>query len=131
MSEDTHQLDLATQIENLYGSGEFDEALEISARALESNPVDLVACGSRWRLVADMFSEEDAKQKICPEIESLLSTNAEIPEVLETAYWGYRRLPGDATNIPKGLLDKMLQFRGTKVYQSALFGLADQSQEAR
>ena len=131
MSDDSHQQNLTMQIENYHKSGEFDKALKISARALESNPADLEAYGSRWRLVADMFSEGDAKEKIRPEIESLLRTNSGTPEVLEAAYWGYRRLPGDAENIPKELLDKMLQFPGTKVYQSALFGLADQSQNTR
>ncbi len=131
MSDATHQQDLATQIENLHEAGEFDTALEISARALESDPVDLEAYRSRWRLVSDIYSEEDAKEKIHPEIESLLQTNAETPEVLSTAYWGYRGLVGDAENIPKELLDKMLQYPGTKAYQSALFGLADQSQDTR
>ena len=131
MSDATHQQDLATQIENLHQSGEFGKALEISERALESNPADLEAYRSRWNLMADMFSEEDAKDKIRPEIESLLQTNAETPEVLSTAYWGYRGLAGDAENIPKELLDKMLQFPGTKAYQSALFGLADQSHDTR
>ena len=130
MSDDTHQQDLATQIKEYHQIGEFDKALEISARALESNPADLEAYRSRWRLIADMFSEEEAKEKVCPEIESLLGTQHETPEVLSTAYWGYRSLPGDADNIPRILLDKMLQHPGTKVYQSALFGLADQSPEA-
>ena len=131
MSDATHQQDLATQIENLHETGEFGTALEISARALESDPADLEAYGSRWRLIADMFSEEDAKEKIRPEIECLLKTEQETPEVLSTAYWGYRGLAGDAENIPKELLDKMLQFPGTKAYQSALFGLAHQSHDAR
>ena len=93
MSEDNHQQDLATQIEKLHQTGEFDKALEISARALESNPADLEAYDSRWKLIADMFSEEKARKEICSEIESVLRTQPEIPEVLGTAYWGYRRLP--------------------------------------
>ena len=128
---DNNQQDLATQIENHHRSGEFDKALEISERAMESNPVDLEACSSRWRLIAEMFPEEDAKRRIHPEIESVLGTHPETPEVLETAYWGYRCLPGGAKNVPMELLDKMLQFPGTKVYQRALFGLAARSQDAR
>ena len=131
MSDATHQQDLATQIEKLHQSGEFGKALEISGRALESNPADLEAYRSRWNLIADMFSEEDAKEKIRPEIECLLRTEQETPEVLSTAYWGYRGLAGDAENIPKELLDKMLQYPGTKAYQSALFGLAHQSHDTR
>ena len=131
MSDDNYQQNLATQIDNHHKSGEFDTALEISARALESDPADLEAYGSRWKLMTDMFSEEDARKEICPEIESLLQTNAETPEVLSTAYWGYKGLAGGAENIPKELLDKMLQFPGTKAYQSALFGLAGQSHDTR
>lgn len=131
MSEVNHPQDLATQIKEYHQIGEFDKALEISAGALESNPADLEACGSRWRLIAEMFSEEEAQGKIRPEIESLLRTNEETPEVLEAAYWGYRRLPGDAANLPSELLDKMLQFPGTKVYQSALLGLASRSPDTR
>ena len=104
MSDDNHQQDLATQIENHHRSGEFDKALEISERAVESNPVDLKACGSRWKLIADMFpEEEEGKRRIHPEIESVLGTHPETPEVLGTAYWGYMDLPGRAKNIPNGI----------------------------
>ena len=130
MSEDEHQQDLAAQIKEYHQIGEYDKALEISAGALESNPVDLDAYRSRWELVADMFPEEEAKGMIRPEIESLLQTNDETQELLNTAYWGYRGLAGGADNVPTVLLDKMLQYPGTKVYQSALFGLAHQSPEA-
>ena len=131
MSNHNHQEDLAAQIENYHRSGEFDRALEISARALESDPADLKAYSSRWELIAEMFPEEEAEKRIHSEIESVLRTQPETPEVLETAYRGYRHLPGGAVNIPMKLLDKMLRFPGTKVYQSALFGLAAQSQDAR
>lgn len=131
MSDNNHQQDLAAQIENYHRSGEFDKALEISERALESNPVDLKAWGSRWKLIAEMFSAEEATKKARPEIESVLRAQPENPEVLWTAYWGYMHLPGGAKNIPMELLEKMLQFPGTKVYQSALFGLAERSQDAR
>ena len=94
MSDDKHHQDLAAQIKEYHQIGEFDKALEISAGALESNPADLEAYGSRWKLVADMFPEEEAKRKIRPEIESLLQTNTETQELLNTAYWGYRGLAG-------------------------------------
>jgi len=131
MSNDNHQQDLATQIENYHRSGEFDKALKISERVLESNTADLKACDSRWRLIADMFPEEEAKKRVRPEIESLLRTHSEIPEVLETAYRGYRCLPGGAKNAPNSLFDKMLQYPRTRVYQAALLGLAARSQDAR
>ena len=131
MSDNNHQQNLATQIENYHRSGELDKALEISARAMESNPPDLKACGSRWRLIADMFPEEEAKKRVRPEIESLLGTHPEIPEVLETAYRGYRCLPGGAKNAPNSLFEKMLQFPITKIYQTALLGLAARSQDTR
>ena len=78
MLDNNHQQDLATQIENYRRSGELDKALEISARALESNPVDLEACGSRWRLIGEMFPEEDARRRIHPEIESVLGTHPRV-----------------------------------------------------
>ena len=131
MSNDNHQEDLATQIENYHRSGEFDKALEISERALESNPPDLKACGPRWELIAKMFSEEEARKRACPEIESLLKTHSETQEVLEVVYRGYRCLPGGAKNAPNSLFDKMLQYPRTKIYQAALFGLAARSQDAR
>ena len=130
MSIDNHQQDLATQIREHHRSGEFDKALEVSARALESNPADLEACGSRWRLIAEMFPEEDAKKRVRPEIESLLKTHSETPEVLEVAYWGYMYLPSRTKNVPDSLFDKMLQYPRTGVYHAALLGLAERSQEA-
>ena len=131
MSIDNHQQDLATRIREHRSSGELDKALEISARALKSNPADLEAYGSRWRLIAEMFPEEDAKKRIHPEIESVLGTHPETPEVLETAYRGYRCLPGGAKNVPDSLFDKMLQYPRTRVYQAALFGLAARSKRGR
>ena len=129
MSDEKHQQDLATQIKTLHKSGEFDKALEISARALESDPVDLEVYDFRWRLIAEMFSEADAKKKIRPEIESLLSTHPETPELLNSAYWGYMELPGRTKNVPSSLFDKMLQYPQTKIYQAALLGLAEQSED--
>ena len=131
MSDNNDQQDLAAQIENYHQSGEFDKALEISERALESNPVDLKACGSRRKLIADMFPEEEAGKQVRPEIESVLRAQPENPEVLGTAYWGYMGLPGRTKNVPNSLYDKMLQHPRTKIYQAALLGLAERSEDAR
>ena len=129
MSNDKYQQDLATQIKNYRRSGEFDKALEISNRALKSNPPDLEAYDSRWELIAEMFSEADAKKRIHAEIETLLRTHPETPEVLYTAYWGYRCLPGSAKDVPSNLLDKMLQYPRTKMYLIALLNSAERSEE--
>ena len=128
MLDDKQQQDLATQIKNYQKSGEFDKALEISKGALKSDPPDLEAYGSRWKLIAKMFPEEEAKKRICPEIETLLKTQPETPEVLNTAHWGYKCLPGRAKNVPSSLFDKMLQYPSTKIYLSALLGLAQRSE---
>ena len=128
MSDDKQQQDLATQIKNYQRSGEFDKALEISNRVLKSDPPDLEVYDSRWRLIAEMFSEEDAKKRIVPEIETLLRTQPETPELLYTACWGYKKLPGRAKNVPNSLFDKMLQYPKTKLYLTALLGLAQRSE---
>ena len=128
MSDDKHQQDLATQIKNYHRSGEFDKALEISNRVLKSDPPDLEAYDSRWRLIAEMFSEEVAKKRIVPEIETLLRTQPETSELLYTACWGYKKLPGRAKNVPNSLFDKMLQYPKTKLYLTALLGLAQRSE---
>lgn len=130
MSDDKHQQDLATQIKNHQRSGEFDKALEISARALESDPLDLEAYDARWRLIGEMFSEADAKKTISPEIETLLKTHPETLELLNAAYWGYMHLPGRAKNVPSSLIDKMLQHPSTTVYMTALLGLAEGNEDA-
>ena len=131
MSNNNPQQDLATQIGEHHRSGELDKALEISERALKSNPADLKACSSRWELIAEMFPDEEAKERVRPEIESLLGTHPETPEVLWTAYWGYMHLPGRTKNVPDSLFDKMLQYPRTEVYHAALLGLAERSQDAR
>ncbi len=128
MSDDKHQQDLATQIKNHRRSGEFDKALEISKGTLKSDPPDLEAYDSRWELIAEMFSEADAKKTISPEIETLLKAHPETLELLNAAYWGYMHLPGRAKNAPSSLFDKMLQYPSTKVYLSALLGLAQRSE---
>ena len=131
MSNDNPQQDLATQIENYHRSGELDKALEISERALESNPADLKAYDSRWRLIGEMFPEEEARKTARPEIESVLRAQPENPEVLWTAYWGYMHLPGHAKNVPDSLFEKMLQYPRTKIYQAALLGLAERNEDTR
>ena len=130
MSDDKHQQDLATQIKNHHRSGEFDKALEISERALKSEPVDLQAYNARWRLIAEVFSEKDARKRIIPEIEVLLRAQPETPEVLHIAYWGYMNFSGRTKNVPNSLFDKMLQHPSTTVYLTALSGLAEKSEDA-
>ena len=129
MPSNNQKQNLATQIKNHHRSGEFDKALEISAQTLKSNPPNLEAYGSRWKLIAEMFSEEEAKKRIYPEIEALLRTHPETLEVLEAAYWGYRHLPGLAKNVPSSLFDKILQHPRTEIYLAALFGLVERSEE--
>ena len=130
MPSHNQQQNLETQITNHRRSGEFDKALEISAQALASNPPNLEAYDSRWKLIAEIFPEEEAKKRICPEIEALLRTHPETLEVLEAAYWGYRRLPGLAKNVPNSLFDKILQHPRTEIYLGALFGLVERSEDA-
>ncbi len=120
---------MAAQIESHHKSGDFDKALEVSARALESDPADSEAYRSRWRLVADVFSETAARKRIQSEVASFLRTQPENPEVLKTAYWGYRELPLDDWDVPRSFFDKMLQYRGTEIHLLALLGLAERSQE--
>ena len=91
---------------------------------------DLEVCGSRWRLIARMFSEADARKTIPPEIESLMRIHPETSEVLYTAYRGYMSLPGGIKNVPNSLFDKMLQYPKTEAYLSALLGLAERSEDA-
>ena len=122
--------DLATQIKNHQKSGDFDKALEISERALKSDPVDLEAYDARWRLIAKMFSEADGKKRIISEIEALLQTHPETPEILNAAHWGYRHLPDGVKNVPSSLFDKMLQYPKTELHLLALLGLAERSEEA-
>ena len=130
MPSNNQQQNLAAQIENHYKSGEFDRALELSARALGSNPANLEAYSSRWKLIAEMFPEEEARKKIHPEIEVLLRTYPETVEVLEAAYWGYMKLPGRTKHVPSSLFDKILQYPRTEIYQAALFGLVERSEDA-
>ena len=130
MPSHNQQQNLATQITNHHRSGEFDKALEISAQALESNPANLEAYSSRWRLIGEMFPEEEAKKRICPEIEYTLRTQPETSEVLDTAYWGYMSLPNRTKNVPNSLFDQMLRYPRTQVYLTALLGLAERSEDA-
>ena len=128
MSSNNQQQNLATQIRNHHRSGEFDKALEISARTLKSNPPNLEAYDARWRLIGEMFPEEEAKKRIFPEIEVLLRTQPETPEILNAAYWGYMCLPNRAKHVPNSLFDQMLRYPKTEVYLTALLGLAERSE---
>ena len=92
--------------------------------------VDLETYHSRWRLIVETFSEEDAKKRILPEIEMLLRKHPETPELLNTVYWGYMELSGRARNVPNSLFDKMLQYPKTEIYLTALLGLAERSEDA-
>ena len=129
MLSNNQQQNLATQITNHHRSGEFDKALEISNRVLTSDPPDLKAYDSRWRLIADMFRETDAKKRIVHEIEVLLQAHPETPELLNAAHWGYVHLPGRAKNVPNNLFDKMLQYPKTELHLTALLGLAERSED--
>ena len=91
--------------------------------------VDLETYHSRWRRIAETFSEEDAKKRIIPEIETLLRKHPETPELLDTVYWGYMGLPDRTKNVPNNLFDKILQYPRTEVYQAALSGLAERSED--
>ena len=124
-----HQQDLATQIKTLHKSGELDKALELSERVLKSDPPDLKAYDARWRLIVKMFSESDAKKRIVSEIEALLQTHPETPEILNAAHWGYRHLPNGVKNVPSSLFDKMLQYPKTELHLLALLGLAERSED--
>ncbi|MCG9134699.1 sigma-70 family RNA polymerase sigma factor, partial [Candidatus Poribacteria bacterium] len=128
MSSNNQQQNLATQIRNHHRSGEFDKALEISARTLKSNPPNLEAYDSRWRLISEMFPEEEAKKRICSEVEALLRTQSETLKVLNTAYWGYMCLPNRTKHVPNSLFDQMLLYPKTQVYLTALLGLAERSE---
>ena len=92
--------------------------------------MDLETYLSQWKLIAETLPEEEARKRIYPEIESLLRAHSENLEVLETAYWGYRCLPGLAKNVPLRLFDKILRYPNTEIYQAALFGLAERSEDA-
>ena len=91
--------------------------------------MDLETYLSQWRLMAETLPEEEARKRIYPEIESLLRAHPENLEVLETAYWGYRCLPGLAKNVPMRLFDKILRYPNTEIYLAALFGLVERSEE--
>ena len=95
----------------------------------EVSIMDLAAYSSRWKLIAETFSEADAKKKILPEIRSLMRKHTETPELLNTAYWGYMALPGREKNVPSSLFDKILQYPGTEVYLAAWLGLAELSED--
>ena len=129
MTEDQEQQNLSKQINSLKESGELNKALEISEQALKFNPPNLKAYNSRWNLISEMFSEAEAKDRIYPEIETVLQSLPESSDLYYHVHWAYRRLPGGAKNVPKDIFDKMLQYPGTTTYLIALLGLAEQNDD--
>ena len=107
--------------------------LHRARRRLQTNQkvliVDLESYHSRWRRIAETFSEADARKKVLPEIEALLRKHPKTPELLNTVYWGYMELPGRAKNVPDSLFGKMLQYPKTEIYLTALLGLAERSED--
>ena len=128
MSENKGQENLTSQIEKFHRSGEFSKGLEISEQVLNSNPPDLKAYHARWNLMTDMFSNLDAKERIFPEVDSVLRVYPESSELYYYAHWAYRRFPGEGKNVPKDIFDKMLGYPGTITYLIALIGLAEQNE---
>lgn len=131
MSNKQNKHNLISQIRNSFEAGEFEQALEMSTRALKADPVDLEVYSFRWQVIAKMFSDELAKEKIHSEVENLLETLPETPELLDVAYWGCKSIPGGAVNIPQSLIDRILQYPKTEVYLAALMGLSESSEITR
>ena len=129
MSKNKEEQNLAKQIDKLHKSGEFNKALENSEQVLNSKPPDLEAYNARWRIITEMFSEVDAKERIYPEIETVLRIHPETSELYHTVHRAYKRFPGRAKNVPKEIFEKMLKYPGTITYLSALLGLAEQSED--
>lgn len=121
---------LISQIRDSFEAGELEQALEISTRALKTDPVDLEVYHIRWQVIAKMFSDEEAKEKIHSEVENLLKTLPETTELLDAVYWGYKCIPGGAINVPQSLVDRILQYPKTEVYIAALMGLSESSENA-
>ncbi len=122
---------IISHIKDNFEVGEFEQALEMSTRALKAYPVDLEVYDIRWQVIARMFSDEEAKEKIHSEVENLLTTLPETPELLDTAYWGYKSISGGAINVPQSLVDKILQYPKTEIYLAALMGLSERSENTR
>ena len=122
---------IISHIRDSFEAGELEQALEMSSRALKADPVDLEVYELRWQVIAKIFSDEAAKEKIHSEVENLLETLPETSELLDTAYWGYKSIPGGAINIPQSLVDRILQYPKTEVYLAALMGLSERSENAR
>lgn len=129
MLENKEQQTLSEQINDLCRSREFDKALEISEQVLESNPPDLKAYNTRWELMTDIFSETEAKERIYPEIETVLQTHPESSDLYYTVHMGYKRLPGRAKNVPIEIFNKMLNYPGTDTYLVALLELAELNED--
>lgn len=128
MSDKHNKHNLISHIRDSFEAGELEQALEMSTRALKTDPVDLEVYDLRWQVIARMFSDEAAKEKIHAEVENLLETLPETPELLDTAYWRFKRIPGGAINVPQSLIDRILQYPKTEVYLAALMGLSERSE---
>ncbi len=130
MSDKHNKHNLISHIRDSFEAGEFEQALEISTRALKTDPVDLEVYDLRWQVIARMFSAEEAKEKIHSEVENLLMTQPETEELLDAAYWGYKRIPGGAINVPQSVIDRIMHYPKTEVYLAALMGLSERSETA-
>ena len=130
MSDEHNEHHLISHIRDSFDAGEFEQALEISTRALKTDPVDLEVYGLRWQVIARLFSDEEAKEKIHSEVENLLKTLPETTELLDVVYWGYKCIPGGAINVPQSLVDRIMQYPKTEIYLAALMGLSECSETA-
>ena len=70
------------------------------------------------------------KRRSILKLKTLLKTLPETPELLDTVYWGYKRIPGGAINVPQSLTDRILQYPKTEIYLATLMGLSESSETA-
>ena len=63
MSDKHNKNNVISHIRDNFEAGELEQALEMSTRALKTDPVDLKVHELRWRVIAKMFSDEEAKEK--------------------------------------------------------------------
>ncbi len=83
MSDEHIEHNLISHIRDSFEAGEFEQALEISTRALKTDPVDLEVYDLRWQVIARLFSDEEAKEKIHSDVRASWCgpCNTVIPEV--------------------------------------------------
>ncbi len=110
---------------------QYEQALAACSRALEADPNAYGAYTIRWQILAETMAPDETRAKIEAEVEAFLNAQKEIPEVLNTAYWGYMELTGRTKNVPEILFAKMLQYPKTRASLSALCGLAERSNNPR